>query len=89
MAQSRPHERRRRPDRRRRTAWARNLAAPIRGFMNAEIGGAVVLAAAAVTALLWANIDERSYTSVWETHLTIALGTTRSGRTCAAGSTRA
>src|SRR5438552_655173 len=33
-----------------RTAWARNLAAPIRSFLAAETGGAVVLAAAAVAA---------------------------------------
>ena len=39
-----------------RTAWARNLAAPIRSFLHAETGGAVVLVAAAVAALLWANV---------------------------------
>jgi len=57
-----------------RTAWARNLAAPIRGYLSAEIGGAVVLAIAALAALLWANVDEASYDSVWGTQLTIALG---------------
>jgi Na+/H+ antiporter NhaA len=57
-----------------RTAWARNLAAPIRGFLHAETGGAVVLAAAAVAALLWANVAPGSYASVWETRLAIVLG---------------
>jgi Na+/H+ antiporter NhaA len=57
-----------------RTAWARNLAAPIRSYLHAETGGAVVLAAAAVAALLWANVSPHSYASVWETKLTLSLG---------------
>lgn len=57
-----------------RTAWARNLATPIRSFLHAETGGAVALAAAAVAALLWANVFPGSYTEVWETRLSIALG---------------
>ena len=73
-----------------RTAWARNLAAPIRGFLHAETGGAVVLAAAAVAALLWANVAPDSY----DVGLGDAAGarrsaTTSSPPTCAAGSTRA
>ena len=27
-----------------KTAWARNLAAPVRGFLSTETGGAIVLA---------------------------------------------
>ena len=57
-----------------RTAWARNLASPIRSYLQAETGGAVVLVAAAVAALLWANVLPDSYESVWETELAIALG---------------
>jgi Na+/H+ antiporter NhaA len=58
-----------------RTAWARNLAAPIRGFLHAEMGGAIALVAAAVVALLWANSPwSDSYTSFWETRLAIELG---------------
>jgi Na+/H+ antiporter NhaA len=57
-----------------RTAWARNLAAPIRGFLYAETGGAVFLAAAAVAALVWANVSPDSYASVWHTRLAIVLG---------------
>ena len=34
----------------------------------------MVVAAAAVAALLWANISPDSYTSVWETRLAIVLG---------------
>jgi Na+/H+ antiporter NhaA len=57
-----------------RTAWARNLAAPIRSYLHAETGGAVALAAAAVAALAWVNIDPGSYASVWETKLALVLG---------------
>ena len=34
-----------------RTAWARNLGAPVRSFLSTESGGAVVTFAAAVAAL--------------------------------------
>jgi Na+/H+ antiporter NhaA len=57
-----------------RTAWARNLAAPIRGFLYAETGGAVVLAVAAVAALSWANIAPHSYESAWSTRLALTIG---------------
>src|SRR3954452_15588245 len=57
-----------------RTAWARNMAAPIRSYLHAETGGAIVLAAAAVAALAWANVSPSSYTSVWETKLALTLG---------------
>jgi Na+/H+ antiporter NhaA len=57
-----------------RTAWARNLATPIRGYLHAETGGAVILVAAAVVAILWANIDRASYEEVWTTHFAIRLG---------------
>jgi Na+/H+ antiporter NhaA len=57
-----------------RTAWARNLGAPIRSFLHAETGGAVVLVAAALAALAWANVSPGSYASVWETRLAVVLG---------------
>jgi Na+/H+ antiporter NhaA len=57
-----------------RTAWARNLAAPIRGYLHAETGGAIILVAAALAAILWANIDQASYDEVWTTHFAIRLG---------------
>jgi Na+/H+ antiporter NhaA len=71
------------PDRRRsardsftgRTAWARNLAAPIRDFLSRETGSAVVLVAAAAAALVWANSPwPDSYESVWTTDLAVTLG---------------
>jgi Na+/H+ antiporter NhaA len=55
------------------TVWAR-VATPLRAFIQAESGGAVVLVAAALAALAWANIDSGSYASVWSTELSIRLG---------------
>ncbi len=58
-----------------RTAWARNLAAPVRDFLSAETGGAMVLLCAAIAALLWANSPwSESYESFWTTKLSIRLG---------------
>jgi len=60
---------------RERTAWARNVAAPVRDFLNTESGSAIVLLAATVAALLWANSPwSSSYESVWTTKLSIQLG---------------
>jgi Na+/H+ antiporter NhaA len=58
-----------------RTAWARSIAAPLREFLGAETGGAAVLLAATVAALVWANSPWRhSYESVWTTTLSVRLG---------------
>ncbi len=58
-----------------RSAWARNLAAPVRDFMGAETGGALVLLCAALAALAWANSPwSDSYESLWTTKLAIRLG---------------
>jgi Na+/H+ antiporter 1 len=72
-----------------RTAWSRALAAPVRDFLRNETGGASVLFAAAVGALLWANSPwSDSYASLWGTHLRSASGSPVSRSTCATGSTR-
>jgi Na+/H+ antiporter NhaA len=58
-----------------RTAWARNLAAPVRDFLSTETGSASVLLAATVLALVWANSPvSHSYSSVWSTQLSIRIG---------------
>jgi Na+/H+ antiporter NhaA len=58
-----------------RTAWARNLAAPVRDFLSTETGSAIVLLGATIAALLWANSPwPDSYESVWTTELSIRLG---------------
>ena len=57
-----------------RTAWARNLQTPLRVFLRTETGSAAVLAAMAVAALAWINIDASSYHSVWGTQLPVRVG---------------
>jgi Na+/H+ antiporter NhaA len=56
------------------TAWARRLATPLRSYVRAETGGALVLLAATLAALVWANVDLHSYERVWGTELSIRLG---------------
>src|SRR5215472_2985465 len=58
-----------------RTAWARNLATPVRDFLSTESGGAGLMVVATIVALLWANSPWRhSYDSLWATHLAIQIG---------------
>jgi Na+/H+ antiporter NhaA len=59
-----------------RTAWARSLETPLRSFLRTETGGAAVLLAAAVAALVWVNVGASSYESLWETTLSIDVGGT-------------
>jgi Na+/H+ antiporter NhaA len=56
-----------------KTAWARNLEAPLRDFLRTQSGSAAILLAAAVAALVWANVGS-SYDHVWHTTLTIRIG---------------
>jgi Na+/H+ antiporter NhaA len=58
----------------RRTAWVRSVPIPLREFLRTETGGAAVLLAATIAALLWVNVDSSSYADVWETRLQIQLG---------------
>jgi Na+/H+ antiporter NhaA len=56
------------------SAWARNLGTPVRDFLRAETGGAVVLVGAALVALAWANSPRpRSYEAFWTTELALSL----------------
>src|SRR5918994_1463923 len=58
-----------------RTAWARNLAAPVRDFLNTGTAGAVALLAAAIAALAWSNSPwSDSYESFWTTDFSIMVG---------------
>ncbi|HEY5342565.1 MAG TPA: Na+/H+ antiporter NhaA [Solirubrobacteraceae bacterium] len=58
-----------------RTAWARNLTAPVRDFLGTETGGASVLLVGVIVALLWANSPwSHSYESLWSTKLAITIG---------------
>jgi Na+/H+ antiporter NhaA len=57
-----------------RTAWARNLEAPLRDFLRTETGSAAILLIGAVAALIWVNVSASSYEHVWRTTLTIRIG---------------
>src|SRR3954453_13274900 len=58
-----------------RTAWVRNLAAPVRDFLSNETGGAIVMLAGAVFALLWGKSPWRdTYESFWTTHVSEGVG---------------
>ena len=60
-----------------RTAWGRSVAAPVRDFLSTETGGALVMLAATVAALAWANLSPSSYDSTWSTQFGIHLGSAR------------
>jgi Na+/H+ antiporter NhaA len=58
-----------------RTAWARNIAAPVRDFLNTESSGAMALLLATVAALVWSNSPwSDSYESFWSTDVSIRVG---------------
>jgi Na+/H+ antiporter NhaA len=57
-----------------RTAWARNLATPVRDFLSTETGSAIVLLGATLAALVWSNVSGAHYESVWTTKLSIDVG---------------
>jgi Na+/H+ antiporter NhaA len=57
-----------------RTAWARNLEAPLRDFLRTESGSALILLAGALLAVAWINIDAASYGNVWSTSLSVRVG---------------
>ena len=56
-----------------RTAWARNLEAPLRDFLRTETGSAAILLGATLAALVWVNIDRSSYERVWNAVLSITI----------------
>jgi Na+/H+ antiporter NhaA len=57
-----------------KTAWARNLEAPLRDFVRTETGSAAFLLSGALAALVWANVASGSYEHVWHTMLSIRIG---------------
>jgi Na+/H+ antiporter NhaA len=57
-----------------RTAWARNLASPLRAYLRAESAGALYLGAGVLAALVWATIDAGGYARFWETTASIRIG---------------
>jgi Na+/H+ antiporter NhaA len=59
-----------------RTTWRHSPHTPLRRFLRTETGGAVVLLAATLTALAWANLGPASYDAFWRTPLSIRVGHT-------------
>ena len=57
-----------------RTAWARNLEAPLRDFLRTETGSAAILLVGAVAAMVWINVDAASYSKVWHMVLSVQIG---------------
>lgn len=56
------------------TAWTRGLTTPLRAFLGTETGSAIVLLGGTLLALAWANAHPASYTAVWDTPLSLRLG---------------
>ena len=62
------------------------LSRAARAFLRTESGSAVLLLAAAVIALVWANIVG-GYEEFWHTELAFTVGDRSSPSTCGTGST--
>lgn len=58
-----------------RTAWVRNVAQPLRSYLETESGSAIALLGAALLALVWANGPwGHTYEELWTTELSFRLG---------------
>ncbi|WP_028192745.1 Na+/H+ antiporter NhaA [Salinispora pacifica] len=57
-----------------RSTGASRRSSPLRAFLHTETGSARVLLAAAVVALVWVNLDESSYESLWGTTFSVQVG---------------
>jgi Na+/H+ antiporter NhaA len=55
------------------TAWLQRDTA-LRRFLHTETASAALLLAAAIGALIWANVDAASYNHLWHTRLSIDIG---------------
>jgi NhaA family Na+:H+ antiporter len=55
-------------------ALARRFARPLQAFLRLEASSGLVLLAATVVALVWANLASDSYTELWETAVTFSVG---------------
>ncbi len=62
-----------------RTLWARSLSAQLARFLRTESGSSGVLLCAIVAALVWANLNFAGYEAVWQTDLSIRIGSLELG----------
>lgn len=60
-----------------RLPLALRIVDPFRRFVQVKSASGVVLIAAAVAAMVWANVDATSYAAVWRTPIGFAVGTWR------------
>ncbi|MFE1913801.1 Na+/H+ antiporter NhaA [Streptomyces anandii] len=58
------------------TACTAAARSPLRTFLRTETGSAAVLLAAALAALVWANVSPGGYESFWHTRLSLSVGRT-------------
>lgn len=72
-----------------RTVWAPTSTTPLRDFLRTETGSAIVLLAATLAALVWANAAPSTYEQFWHTPCPSPPQAPASPRTCASGSTPA
>ena len=53
---------------------ASRVVAPLERFLQLEAGGGFLLLVAAVAALIWANVSEGGYESLWTTEISLTVG---------------
>lgn len=56
------------------TLCGKETRGPLRAFLQTETGSAAVLLAAALAALAWANIGPGTYEALWDTELSVRVG---------------
>ncbi|MEO3751903.1 Na+/H+ antiporter NhaA [Streptomyces sp. B6B3] len=59
------------------TAYDESARSPLWLFLKTETGGAAVLLAAALAAIVWSNVDPGSYAEFWHTDVSIHVGAER------------
>ncbi|HEY6498647.1 MAG TPA: Na+/H+ antiporter NhaA [Streptosporangiaceae bacterium] len=59
-----------------KTLWARDRSAPLREFLRTEAASALILVAAILVAIVWANVSDASYESFWHTRFYLGVGST-------------
>ena len=52
----------------------KRLVRPLEEFLSTETLGGLLLVAAAIVALIWANLPSSSYVDFWSTHIAISVG---------------
>ncbi len=57
------------------TAYDQETPSPLRLFLKTETGGAAVLLAATLAAVVWSNVGPASYADFWRTDVSVDVGT--------------